>query len=570
MNPIDRIGIRDAVGIIIDGKEIVDEKNIHNHFKDFKEDLLVIHNELDSDTMSMVTSSQGHLQNSIQNVESRLVVTVLNNIFKVNNKFDDQNEIISNKEKQALIKELTAILSTYYLAVFPIYAGQLLRNRGKEFDQTTDFKLNQKVKNYIRVTATNASDSHINTITDDILKTVKKTYQESLEEEIEKLQGEKTGSDQDIYKLARERALAGASQQRIIADIKKKYGDIAKDRAKTIARTETNRAFTQSQFQADVQFLENTGLLNRAYKVWRTRSDKPCPFCLKLEARGPIPFDEDFVEFGTTLEADYTKKNGEISIRKLAIDYEPLTAGNAHVNCGCIYKLVIKNDSGEFVENMLYGIIDNGGKGSGNHGHSGRPGKQGGSSKSGGYQDFSGNNSYAVAKEMGFPDGNFDDNPNYSEEEKTAVRYYGRIGNEPINEILRTGSTSDPEERTARQKLKTLVDMKKQTLAKDVTLYRGAQINETLNIGDSISDRAFVSTSFDKDIARDFATEQYESGNKYLFKINTPKGSKGIFVGQGNDWDEVEWVMDKQRSFTVQSVSEPDDDEVITLGVSYE
>jgi hypothetical protein len=188
----------------------------------------------------------------------------------------------------------------------------------------------------------------------------------------------------------------------------------------------------------------------------------------------------------------------------------------------------------------------------------------------GGFTDLSGKNSYAVAKEMGFPDGNFDENPNYSEDEKTAVRYYGRIGNEPMNDILRYGGTTDPEERLARQRLKTLVDMKKQTLSKDVTLYRGAQLDQTLDIGDSVSDRAFVSTSFDKDIAREFATEQYESGNKYLFQINAPKGAEGIFVGQGHDWDEVEWVMDRGRDFKVQSISKPDDDGLITVGVNYE
>lgn len=139
-----------------------------------------------------------------------------------------------------------------------------------------------------------------------------------------------------------------------------------------------------------------------------------------------------------------------------------------------------------------------------------------------------------------------------------------------MNEILRTGSTSDPEERMARQKLKTLVDMKKQTLSKDTILWRGGQMDSIIDIGDSISDRAFVSTSFDKGVARDFAIEQNYSENKYLFKIEAPKGSKGIFVGQGHDWDEVEWIMDKGRNFTVKSLSAADDDGVITVGVSYE
>lgn len=211
----------------------------------------------------------------------------------------------------------------------------------------------------------------------------------------------------------------------------------------------------------------------------------------------------------------------------------------------------------------------NGSSSSGNHGHSGRPGMRGGSGGGGGFTNLTGNNSAWIAKQYGFK-GNLQDNPDYSEEEKRAMSYYGRVGYEPMNEILRTGFTSDPDDKLARKSLKTMVDMQKQTLPKDTMLYRGAQLDQELSVGDSIGDKAFVSTSFDKTIARDFATEQNNANNKYLFEIKTPKGSKGFFNGQAHDWDEAEWVMDKGREFKIESVSKPDDDGLVTVGVNYE
>ncbi len=187
----------------------------------------------------------------------------------------------------------------------------------------------------------------------------------------------------------------------------------------------------------------------------------------------------------------------------------------------------------------------------------------------GSFTNLTGSNSAAIAEKYGF-NGNLQDNPDYSEEEKRAMSYYGRVGYEPMNEILRTGSTSDPDDKLARKSLKTMVDMQKQTLPKNTMLYRGAQLDQELSVGDSIGDKAFVSTSFDKTIARYFATEQNNANNKYLFEIKTPKGSKGFFNGQAHDWDEAEWVMDKGREFKIESVSKPDDNGLITVGVNYE
>lgn len=340
-------------------------------------------NALQDDQKTIIAQQQASLQNSIQNLEAEMVVSMIGTIERVNNAFDKDSDVMSEEEEKRFINALTLIIAAYYMNVFPIYGNQLLNKRTNEFGFQTFFDLDDSMENYIQVTARRAANSHVNTIVDDILKVARNVYEESLDELTESLQASRNYSDEEIFKLAREKALEGASRQRIISAITTKYEDISKTRATAIARTETNRAFSQSQYQADIQFLRSTNLMNSAYKVWETTNPDPCTYCLDLASRGPIPFTQNFQDLGTELSYEYTKNNGEIVTRTLKIDYEALNAGNAHVNCGCRYRLVIKNDSGEFVENMLYEIIENGGSGSGNFGHGGRPGKVGGSGKGG-------------------------------------------------------------------------------------------------------------------------------------------------------------------------------------------
>jgi hypothetical protein len=47
-----------------------------------------------------------------------------------------------------------------------------------------------------------------------------------------------------------------------------------------IAKTETNRAFTMDQYQADWQFLSHNGWTGQAYRKWVCRERNPCVCCL--------------------------------------------------------------------------------------------------------------------------------------------------------------------------------------------------------------------------------------------------------------------------------------------------
>ncbi len=314
----------------------------HDHEVEYKQDLIEVSNSLSDETNNAISQQQASLQNTITNIENRAVSSMIDRIAKINNAFDSQSDVIKQSEKNEYEKDLAMAIAAYYLVLFPIYGQQLTSKRASEFGTLVSFKMSKTIEKYIKSNANKAAKSHINTIVDDILKAAKNSYDEAVEDIASALKAAGDTPADEIYALARKQALEGASQQRIISNITKKYQDISKDRAKTIARTETNRAFTQSQYQADIQFLDESGMIETAYKQWQTRSDNPCPYCLELASRPPIPFTQNFEDLGGELSYVYTKKDGTKVVRKLPINYEALSAGNAHVNCACRYVLVIK------------------------------------------------------------------------------------------------------------------------------------------------------------------------------------------------------------------------------------
>lgn len=326
------------------------ETNRHEHIHAIK-------NQFDDQTQGIITNQQGALQNVIIGIESRVATAVLNKVTK--NQFENQSDIIADDDKEAYTTELEIALAAFYGIILPLYAKMTLNRRVAEFGLFADFKLNTEVKSYIKSVAKKASESHINTILDDLLGAVQKTYNQEVaksfkalsEIEASKLpQAEREdffkgltakGKDSDIYRLAQKKALEGSGQREIISAIKNEYNDISTNRAKAIARSEVNRAFTTSQYEADKQFIKQNNLEGKAYKRWITRSSNPCPLCLSKAAQGPIPFDAPFANIGDEVSATY-EDGGKTKVLKQKITYETIQAGNLHVNCSCGYQLIIE------------------------------------------------------------------------------------------------------------------------------------------------------------------------------------------------------------------------------------
>lgn len=265
-----------------------------------------IHNQIEDNPTSAVSSQQNLLKQSIMRIERELVTAAINRVEK--NQYNDETDVVSKKEKKYLIEELTLVLSAFYTVIFQLQGPKAMDEAAKKFGLVGTFKFDRTSSSLIKDLADLVARSHIQTITDDVLKT------------------------------AQEAALEGLSQPEIVSRIKQKYADdISTTRAETIARTETNRAFTMAQYQADRQFISQNGLEGRAYKKWKTRSDDPCSFCLALASEGLIPFDVNFRDLGSTVLSTVDGKEKVLDVNFIALE-----AGNAHPNCSCIYELVIK------------------------------------------------------------------------------------------------------------------------------------------------------------------------------------------------------------------------------------
>lgn len=271
----------------------------------------------------IVSSQQGALQNAVVNIDQQLVASALSKVEK--NQFEDEEDIINKSDKSGAINELELILLSFFGLMFTFKGQETMRGRVSKFALPGQFKIDKKSRDYIKRISRKVSESHVDTVLDDILVT------------------------------ARESALEGKSILEIKKDITNKYTNvITETRAKAIARTETNRAFTRAQFDADRQFIEQNDLQGRAFKQWQTRSDNPCPFCLSLEAEGPKPFFTDFRPLGGSVK---TKVKGKT--KTLSVDFEALEAGNAHVNCACEYVLIIKSAENALKHlEKLYNKID--------------------------------------------------------------------------------------------------------------------------------------------------------------------------------------------------------------------
>lgn len=265
----------------------------------------------------VIKDQESMLQNSLVNIEQQLAVAAVNRIPKVikNNKakndIDEESDLITKSEKRDVKNQLILVLSAFYGIVTTIQGNEVMKDRIEKYGGEGKFILDKITKEGIKRTAELVAESHINTVAN------------------------------DLYKVAREAALEGKSQQEIISIVKTKYShDISEVRAKAVARSETNRAFTMSQFEADRQFIQENGLEERAYKRYHTRSSNPCAFCQSLAAQGLIPFHEAFVKVGGQVRAKIDGK--EVTFN---VTFDNVFAGNLHTNCSCDYELVILKES---------------------------------------------------------------------------------------------------------------------------------------------------------------------------------------------------------------------------------
>jgi len=277
------------------------ENKIQKNKLDFKE----------KQKKGLIQQQQGSLQNAVVNIETELVADFIAGVRKLTaktiNAIDSEtnpDDFVNKKDQKEKINDLAVVLLGFYGVIMNWKASEVMRARTTKYALDGVFNLNNDVKKYIKNLSKNVAESHIETVMD------------------------------DLYKIAYEAAKKGMSQIEIINEIKNKYSyDISETRAKTVARTETNRAFTRAQYEADKQFIDQNDLQGKVFKQWHTRSDNPCEFCQALEDEGLVPFEDTFRDIGQSITVDG---------KSLDVNFESLEAGNAHPNCSCDYELVIK------------------------------------------------------------------------------------------------------------------------------------------------------------------------------------------------------------------------------------
>lgn len=293
-------------------KEICNHKGIDN----------IIHNALNDKDKATLDTQQAQLHNAIVNIDSRIVSNAIKRIQKkVNNQANNNvnpeeftlENTVSKKEENDAKEELALLLLAFFGVVINIYGSTIMRRRISEFGRLGTFRIDSNIRKYIKQISQKTAESHINTII------------------------------KDIYSAIQSKAIEGATTEELIDTITKQFsGKISEARAKTIAVTETNRAFTRSQYEADIQFVTENGLEKKAFKKWRTRSDNPCPVCQALAKEPPIPLAVNFRDLGETMTA--TEMVGDtLKTTTMTFDYEVLEAGNAHPNCQCNYVLIIED-----------------------------------------------------------------------------------------------------------------------------------------------------------------------------------------------------------------------------------
>lgn len=307
-----------------------------------RHDLLpIVRNKIETTMESTVTRQESALKNAIVSVEHQVVTQVLLKVAK--NDFNTTSDIIDDDDRAADEEKLTRAIGTFYDIIFPINASSVMSRRMSEFGKAGAFTMDTEVNGYIKVTASRAASSHMDTILGDILTTVQETEERLVQDELKKITPKPGQSPADVLKLARTKALEGVGREQVAAAIRQEYSDtISKTRANTIARTETNRAFNQSQYQADRQFLTQNNLMGQAYKKWITRSGNPCPYCRAKAAEPPIPFGEPFARVGDVLSASFVKSDGTTSVRQMQVGFEDSLAGEIHPNGQCTYQLIIE------------------------------------------------------------------------------------------------------------------------------------------------------------------------------------------------------------------------------------
>lgn len=175
-----------------------------------------------------------------------------------------------------------------------------------------------------------------------------------------------------------------------------------------------------------------------------------------------------------------------------------------------------------------------GGAGSGNYGHRGRPGEVGGSSKF----DFS-------SEKKVFDEG-------LNENQKDSLHYYGNKSNYVfLNNYLR-GKVNHSGE--GFDEIIHNIETSMKPITSETIVYRGIKSSpRKFKVGDTFIDKAFVSTSvkeWNANMYRRRSVQEREPKGGTLFRIKVPKGYPVAYL---NFYNDQEILLPRNTKFRVIS-----------------
>jgi len=368
------------------------QESKHNHQECDCGKVEVLINELGEDGKTLEESYKKFLTD-IESVQKETYKACVSKLTV--NAFTEE-DIIGERKKRNLTNKLKSIIQNYWWILTPLLANSLMKDRNEEFGENVKFVFTNELQNKVENNASRVAEGHMETILNDVLTASNRAYTEITERKAAELIIEAYKANQPkyvkyfeeqpsmtealqairntdildenrkIYERANELAMQGYKREDIIKDIRARYNQLSEKRAEVIARNETSRAYSHSQYEADTQFLNSIGQLDTAYKELyslrpENEKDKICPICEAIINQGPIPFTQNFVSLGETIT---TERDGKVY--NFLCNYENIEGGTIHVNCFCRYRLILNGktlnevpDNGLDIDGPNDGRIDN-------------------------------------------------------------------------------------------------------------------------------------------------------------------------------------------------------------------
>jgi len=143
-----------------------------------------------------------------------------------------------------------------------------------------------------------------------------------------------------------------------------------------------------------------------------------------------------------------------------------------------------------------------------------------------------------------------------SDDQRGSVTGYTKAEYLNVNERLRDG-TWEKHKYTAESVRDIDAAMDRFDLKDDVMAFRGdaARYYSDWKVGDVKEYNAYMSTSFSKDVAQEFADNV--RGKPIIVEVNMPRGTRGIYIGTNsgmfadNSIDEAEFLIGRGQKFKV-------------------